>query len=141
MSAAKQLMISELRQTIALDRGRVRQIFDVRNCPGLMVICELADVGGDGEFETIERRYVLSSGREFDDAGEALLAWDSEQQDHEIVDALGETLLRYRLGLVRPLWSERKPADKAIWIAGARSFRRILNSLGFDVVRLQRSDV
>lgn len=136
MSTAEQVMISELRQTIALDHGRVRQIYDVRNCPGLVVICDLADVSADGEFETVEQRYELpASGRVFDSADEALLAWDAEQQDHEIVDALGQALLRYRHGLMRPLWEERKDRDKAFWIAAARGFRRLLNSLGFDIVR------
>lgn len=136
MSAAEQVMISKLRQTIALDHGRVRQIFDVQNCPGLVVVCDLADMGNEGEFETIEQRYEMpASGKVFDNAGDALLAWDAEQTDHEIAEAIGETLVRYRLGMDRPLWSERKPTDKAIWIAAARQFRRILNSLGFDIVR------
>jgi hypothetical protein len=138
MSAAEQVMISQLRQTIALDHGRVRQIFDVRNCPGLVVVCDLADMGNDGEFETVEQRYEIpASGKVFDNAGEALLAWDAEQTDHEIAEVLGEALLRYRHSLMRPLWSERKPVDKAIWIAAARQFRRLLNSLGFDLIRME----
>jgi hypothetical protein len=138
MNAAEQVMVSQLRQTIALDHGRVRQIFDVRNCPGLVVICELSDMGNEGEFETVTQHYEIpASGKVFDNAGEALLAWDSEQTDHEIAEALGETLVRYRLGMDRPLWSERKPADKAIWIAAARGFRGLLNSLGFDVIRME----
>jgi hypothetical protein len=138
MSTAEQVMISQLRQTIALDHGRVRQIFDVRNCPGLVVICELADMGNDGEFETVEQRYEIpASGKVFDNAGEALLAWDAEQTDHEIAEALGETLLRFRHGLMRPLWADRKPGDKAMWIAAARGFRGLLNSLGFDIIRME----
>lgn len=138
MSVAEQVMISELRETVALDHGRIRQIYDVRNCPGMVVVCDLADVGNDGEFETIEQRYELpASGKSFDSASEALLAWDSEQTDHEIAEAFGEALLRYRLGLMRPLWADRPPKDKAIWIADARSFRRILNSLGFDIIRME----
>jgi hypothetical protein len=136
MSTAEQVMISQLRETVALDHGRVRQIFDVANCPGLVVVCELSDLGNDGEFETVEQRYELSSGKVFENADEALLAWDAEQQDHDIAEATGETLLRYRLGLVRPLWADRTPKDKAMWIAGARAFRRLLNSLGFDIVRI-----
>ncbi|CAN7381594.1 hypothetical protein LJR220_003396 [Bradyrhizobium sp. LjRoot220] len=138
MSAAEQVMISQLRETVALEHGRIRQIFDVRNCPGLIVICELADVGADGDFETIEQRYEMpATGRVFDNPGDALLAWDAEQQDHEIAECLGEALLRYRHGLLRPLWADRTPKDKALWIAAARGFRRLLNSLGFDVVRME----
>jgi hypothetical protein len=138
MSAAQQVMISHLRQTIALEHGRVRQIFDVRNCPGLIVICDLADMGSEGEFETVEQRYEIpASGKVFESADEALLAWDAEQNDHEIAEGLGETILRYRHGLMRPLWADRKPADKAMWIATARAFRRLLNSLGFDIVRME----
>lgn len=138
MSTAEQVMISQLRETVALDHGRIRQIFDVRNCPGLVVVCELSDLGNDGEFETIEQRYELpASGKVFESAEEALLAWDAEQQDHDVAQATGETLLRFRHGLVRPLWEQRTAKDKAIWIAGARSFRRLLNSLGFDIVRME----
>jgi hypothetical protein len=130
-------MISELRETIALDHGRVRQIFDVKNCPGLVMVCDLSDLGNDGDFETVEQRYELPAcGVVFDSAEEALLAWDAAQSDHEIADALGHALLRYRHALMRPLWEHRTPKDKAIWIAAARSFRRLLNSIGFDVVRL-----
>ena len=136
MSMARQIMFPKLRQTIAMDRGRVRQVFDVQNCPGLIIVCDLAEM--DGEFETVRETFEIpSSGQVFDDADVALLAWDSEQNDHEIAGALGEILLRYRHGLMRPLWSERKPADKAIWIATARSFRRVLNSLGFDIIRME----
>lgn len=139
MSAAEQIMISQLRETIALDHGRVRQIFDVRNCPGLVVICELADMGNEGEFETIEQRYEIpATGKVFESASDALVAWDAEQTDHEIAEALGEALLRYRFGLMRPLWADRTPGDKAIWIAAARGFRRLLNGIGFDLVRLER---
>jgi hypothetical protein len=138
MSSAEQVMISKLRQTIALDHGRVRQIFDVQNCPGLVVVCDLADMGNEGEFETIEQRYEMpASGLVFDSAGEALLAWDAEQTDHEIAEAVGEALLRYRFGHMRPLWAERTAKDRAIWIAAARGFRRLLNSLGFDIIRME----
>lgn len=138
MSAAEQVMISELRETIALDHGRVRQIFDVRNCPGLVVVCDLSELGNDGEFEKIEQRYEMpATGTVFESAEEALLAWDAAQTDHEIADALGHALLRYRCGLIRPLWEHRADKDKAIWIAAARGFRRLLNSLGFDIIRME----
>ncbi|MCC8967892.1 hypothetical protein H8A95_37685 [Bradyrhizobium sp. Pear76] len=141
MSAAEQVMISKLRETVALDHGRVRQVYDVQNCPGLVVVCELADVGADGEFETIEQRYEMPAiGRVFFSPGEALLAWDSAQTDHEIAEALGEAMLRYRHGLMRPLWSDRTPAQKSMWIAAARSFRSLLNSLGFDIVAMERKE-
>lgn len=137
-STAQQVMISELRCTIALDHGRVRQIFDVRNCPGLVVVCDLSDVGNDGEFEMVEQRYEMPAiGAVFDSADEALLAWDAAQTDHEIADALGHALVRYRHGLMRPLWEHRTDKDKVIWIAAARGFRRLLNSLGFDIVRME----
>lgn len=135
---AEQVLSAKLRQTIALDHGRVRQIFDVLPCPGMVVVCELSDMGNEGEFETVEQHYEIPSiGKTFDDADEAMSAWDAEQADHEIAEALGETLLRYRLGLVRPLWADRTAKDKAIWIAGARAFRRLLNGLGFDIVRME----
>jgi hypothetical protein len=38
---------------------------------------------------------------------------------------------------MRPLWPDRKPGDKAMWIAAARGFRGLLNSLGFDVIRME----
>lgn len=139
MSAAEQVMVSKLRETIPLDHGRIRQIFDVTNCPGLLVICDISDIGDDGEFETIEQRYEMpATGRVFDDAGEALLAWDAEQTDHEVADALGHALLRYRHGLaLRPLWQDRNGKQKSLWIAQARSFRALLNSVGVDIVRME----
>lgn len=131
-------MISELRETITLDHGRVRQIFDVKNCPGLIVICDLAEVGADGEFESVTQRFEIPSlGTTFESADEALLAWDAAQTDHEIADALGHALLRYRHSLMRPLWEHRTDKDKVIWIAAARGFRRLLNSLGFDIARME----
>jgi hypothetical protein len=137
-STAEQVMVSELRTTIALDGGRIRQIFDVKNCPGLVIVCDLSDLGNDGEFETVEQRYELPAcGRVFDSADEALLAWDAAQTDHEIADALGHALLRYRHGPMRPLWEHRTDKDKVLWIAAARGFRRLLNSLGFDIVRME----
>lgn len=137
MNAAEQVMVAELRETVALDHGRIRQIYDIKNCPGMVVVYELSDVNSEGEFETVSRTYELSTGKIFEDGGEALLAWDAEQTDHEIAEALGETLLRFRHGLMRPLWADRKPGDKTMWIAAARGFRGLLNSLGFDIIRME----
>jgi len=85
--------------------GRVRQIFDVVNCPGMSVVWEGFSCGG--EFETVSQTFHLASGAVFETSDEALRAWDAQQDDHAIVGALGEALLRYRFGLMRPLWSER----------------------------------
>lgn len=137
MSIAEQVMIVKPIQTIVGDHGRIRKIFDVTNCPGIIVVVEGFKVGEADDFETVSLTYHLSTGDVFETADEALLAWDAAQNDHEIVEALGETILRWRHGLMRPLWSERKPGQKAPWIAAARSFRRLLNSLGFDIVRLE----
>ena len=136
-STAEQVMVSQLRDTVALDHGRVRQTFDVLNCPGLTVVCE-GQAFEDGDILPISQSYHLAAiGETFGSAGEALLAWDAQQTDLEIVEALGESLLRYRFGLMRPLWGDRTPKDKALWISAARGFRRLLNSLGFDIVRME----
>jgi hypothetical protein len=131
-------MVSRLRGTVALDHGKVRQTFDVLNCPGLTIVCESQHNGDD--FEPLSQVYQLSTGETFDNGNDALLAWDAAQSDREIMEALGETLLRYRHGTIRPLWSERRAADKAFWITGARAARRILNDLGFDIVRMERAN-
>lgn len=137
VSTAEQVMVSQLRETIALDHGKVRQVFDVLNCPGLTVVCELSDLGDEGDFETVSQTYHLATGEVFENAAEALLAWDSQQTDLELIDTLGHALLRYRHGLMRPLWEHRKERDKTIWIVAARGFRRLLQSLGYDIVRME----
>ncbi|QOZ25331.1 hypothetical protein [Bradyrhizobium sp. CCBAU 51753] len=138
MSAAETVMITRPRATEISSTGLVRQTFDVVNCPGITVVWEGFKPDAEGEFETVSQTYHLSTGKVFDSADEALLAWDAEQTDQEIVDALGEALLRYRHGLMRPLWADRSTGQKSPWIAAARSFRRLLNGIGFDIVKLER---
>lgn len=140
-SAAELVMVTKPRAdgVEMLDHGRIRQTFDVVNCPGITVVWEGFSIGDD-EFETLSQSYHLSNGAVFDNPDEALLAWDTAQNDHEIVEGLGEAMLRHRHGLIRPLWSERGPAQKQYWITHARSFRRMLNSIGFDVIRVEKAD-
>ncbi|MCC8949315.1 hypothetical protein H8A97_30490 [Bradyrhizobium sp. Arg62] len=140
MSTAELVMITKPRpdSVEVLDHGRVRQVFDVVNCPGISVVWEGFKVDADGEFETVSQTYHLSTGKVFDNPDDALLAWDAEHTDQETVDALGEALLRYRHGLMRPLWADRSAGQKSPWIAAARQFRHMLNSIGFDIVALER---
>jgi len=135
-ATAEQVMVSRLRDTIALDHGKVRQIFDVINCPGLTVVCESQYIGDD--FVPLSQIYELAGGEQFDSPSEALLAWDRHQTDLELMDTLGHALQRHRFGLMRPLWQDRKPKDKAIFLGAARHFRTLLNSLGLDIVRIDQ---
>ena len=136
MNAEKLALFARPRAAEVLPHGRIRQVYDVTNCPGMTIVWEGFKVDAESEFETVSQTYHLSTGDSFDNPDEALLAWDATQGDHDIAEALGETLLRWRFGLMRPLWSERSPKQKEVWIVNARSFRRLLNGLGFDVVRL-----
>lgn len=131
--AAEQVLVSQYRETKAIGNGEVQQIFDVLTCPGMMVVCTGTHIGD--HFESEGQVYELSNGQQYDNAGEALLAWQDMQGDLEALDALGHALLRTKLGLIRPLWADRTPQDKAIWIAVARTFRSLLNSFGFEVTR------
>lgn len=137
-STAEHVMVSRLRDTEALDHGKVRQTFDVINCPGLTVVCESQCIGDEGDFEPLSQTYYLSTGETFDSPSEALLAWDAQQTDIEFIDTLGHALLRQQHGLMRPLWEHRNPRDKSVWIVNARHFRTLLNSLGFDIVRMEQ---
>jgi hypothetical protein len=80
-STAELVMVSRLRDTVALEHGKVRQTFDVLNCPGLTVVCESQGIGDDGDFEPLSQSYHLATGETFDNAAEALLAWDSQHSD------------------------------------------------------------
>jgi len=132
--AAETVMVSQLRNTEALDHGKIRQTFDVINCPGITVVC-VSQGFEDGEIEPLSQTYHLFTGEVFESPSEALLAWDSRRDVLDALDAVGHALLRYRHGLMRPLWHDRKAAEKAVWLNGARVFTGLLNSLGFEIVR------
>ncbi|MBV9542223.1 MAG: hypothetical protein JO167_13250 [Alphaproteobacteria bacterium] len=138
MNAEQLALFARPRAAEVLPHGRIRQVYDVTNCPGMTIVWEGFKVDAGGEFETVSQTYHLTTGDVYETPDEALVAWDAKQNDHAIVEALGEALLRFRFGLVRPLWSERTPKLKEGWIANARCFRRLLNGLGFDIVRLER---
>lgn len=134
MSAtAEKLLVTKPRRTEVLDHGRVRQVFDVLNAPGLVVVWEgFCSEGSD--FETISQVYELGNAV-FDNASDAIAAWDQQRSDQEMMDALGHALLRWRHGLVRPLWQERPPHEREFWLRNARSFHELLSALGFEVSR------
>ena len=55
-----------------------------------------------------------------------------------LLDAIGEALLRHRHGLIRPLWEHRTPEQKAVWIASARQFKALAESLDLSVTKRMR---
>lgn len=131
---SEQVLASKLRKTEALRDGRVRQFFDVLPCPGMQVICEsVAD--NSGEFEPISQVYRLANGAVYDDADAAFLAWANLRGENELLDAIGEALLRHHHGLIRPLWQHRTPEQKSIWLTRARHFLGTAQSIGLNIER------
>ena len=71
--------IAKLRRTESLRDGSIRQIFDVVPCPGLRVVCILADI--EGQLETVSQVYELRNGAVFDDDDLAFTAWAEFRRD------------------------------------------------------------
>jgi hypothetical protein len=131
---AQTVFVSRLRQTIPLEPGRIKQIFDVVNVPGLQVVC-VSTIEGDGDFEPISQTYVLPDGNELDSVEDALLAWDDLKDEVALLDTIASALLRHKHGLIRPLWEQRTAEQKAVWITQARQFKSLAESLGLQVAR------
>lgn len=131
---SEQVLVSKLRKTVALRDGRIRQVFDVLPCPGLQVICE-SYADGDGEFEPISQIYQLPNGAVFDDADTAFNAWAEQRAENQLLDDLGDVLLRHHHGLMRPLWADRTPEQKSIWITRARHFVGLARAMGLTFGR------
>jgi hypothetical protein len=137
-TSAETVFVAKLRQTIALDSGRIKQIFDIVNLPGLQAIC-VSDIDSEGgEFEPISQIYVLPNGAEFDNADDALLAWDDLKDELALLDVIAEALLRHKHGMIRPLWQDRPPEQKAVFIASARQFKALADSLGLTITKRMR---
>jgi hypothetical protein len=137
MSAqGEQVLAARLRRTVPLPDGRVRQFFDIPACAGMEVICE-SNAGDGGELEPISQIYRLANGALYDDADTAFQAWADLRTDHELLDAIGGVLLRHHHGLLRPLWEERTPEQKSVWIARARNFVELAKAIGLTIERRQ----
>lgn len=134
---AATVFVSKLRQTIPLERGRIKQIFDVVNLPGMQVVC-ISVIEGDGDFEPISQEYTLPNGAKFDNPDDALLAWDDLKDELALLDTIGAALLQHSHGFMRPLWEHRKPEDKAFWISRARQFKGVAESLGLSIAKRMR---
>lgn len=131
------VFVSKLRTTEAIAHGRVRQVFDVVNLPGMQVVCVSADIGA-GDLQPISQEYTLASGAVFDNPDDALLAWDDMADELALLDAIGAALLRHNHGLVYPLWDHRTPAQKWPWITKARQFKGVADSLGLSITKRMR---
>jgi hypothetical protein len=70
---SEQVLAAKLRRTEYLRDGTIRQTFSVGPCPGLQVVCILADV--KGLLEPISQTWELPDGAVFDDAYIAFNAW------------------------------------------------------------------
>jgi hypothetical protein len=128
------VFVSKLRRTDTLPDGRVRQVFDIVNMPGLSVVC-IIEADGDGDLKTVSERYCLSNGQTFDSIDKAVLAWDDLKADLELLDTLGQAILRYHHGLVRPLWEHRDAVQKEPWLTRARHFRQFAEGLGLSITK------
>ncbi len=134
---AETIFVSRLRATETLAHGRIRQVFDVLNLPGMQVVCISADIGS-GDLEPISQEYSLANGTTYDDIDSALLAWDDMADEMRLLDAIGAALLRHSHGLIRPLWEHRTPAQKWPWITKARHFKTLADSLGLSITQRMR---
>jgi hypothetical protein len=132
------VFVSKLRRTDTLEHGRIRQIFDVVNLPGLQVVCISKTDEASGEISLVSQEYKLASGVTFTSIDEAVVAWDNLKPDLDLLDALGEALVRYSHGLMRPLWCHRTPAQKEPWLARARQFKQLADSLGLSIEKVSR---
>jgi hypothetical protein len=131
------IFVSKLRKTETLPRGRVRQIFDMVNLPGMQVVC-ISALGDDGDFAPISQEYQLANGAAYDTLDDALLAWDDMSSELALLDTIGNALLRYGHGLIRPLWEHRTQEQKWQWITRARQFKGIADSLGLSITKDMR---
>ena len=132
------VFVSKLRSTEALDHGRIRQIFDVVNLPGMQIVCVSATAGDAGDLEPVSQEYHLANGAVFDSPDDALLAWDGLVDELALLDAIGAALLRQGHGLIRPLWEHRTPEQKWPWITKARQFKGVADSLGLVITKAAR---
>jgi len=73
LSLSEFILVSRLRTTRCLDHGRIEQIFDAVNCPGLCVIC-ISAMGADGDLGPVSQTYEFG-GQQYDQLDDALLAW------------------------------------------------------------------
>lgn len=131
------IFVSKLRRTETIERGRIKQTFDVVNLPGMQVVCVSAPAG-DGDFDPVSQEYHLVNGAVFDNPDDALLAWDTLVDEIALLDAIGAALLRHAHGLIRPLWEHRTPEAKWPWITRARQFKGIAESLGLSITKEPR---
>lgn len=131
---AETVFVSKLRKTETLEHGRIRQVFDVVNLPGMQIVCVSA-INRDGDLVPVSQEYHLATGAVFDDQDDALLAWDSLVDEMALLDTIGAALLRFQHGLIRPLWEHRTPEQKWPWITKARQFKGIAESLGLDITK------
>src|SRR5258708_18860465 len=97
---AETIFVSRLRATETLAHGRIRQVFDVLNLPGMQVVYISADIGSGG-LEPISQEYSLANGTTYDDIDSARLACDDIADEMRIIDAIGAALLRHSHGLIR----------------------------------------
>jgi hypothetical protein len=80
-SLAEVVAVSKLRKTAMLEGGRIEQIFDAINLPGLCVIC-ISGLDDEGELSPISQVYEIA-GIQYDDLDTALLAWDDHHNSQE----------------------------------------------------------
>src|SRR5258708_32631723 len=84
---AETIFVSRLRATETLAHGRIRQVFDVLNLPGMQVVCIAADIG-TGDLNAISQEYSLANGTTYDDIDSAPLAGDDMTYDMGVLGAV-----------------------------------------------------
>ena len=136
-AAEERVFAWKLRKTEATEVDRVRQTFDMLAIPGMQIIC-ISAADENGDLVLISQKYRLLDGSSFDSLDEALLAWDDKKTEIELIDTIGEALLRHAHGLIRPLWEHRTPEQKYPWLARARQFKDLAASLGLQITKEAR---
>lgn len=129
------VIVTRLRDTTPLRSGRLRQIFDAVNFPGISVVCVTEPTSCDPRL--VSQIYELDDGQQFTDADAAISAWQRAANNREASELLGEALRRLVRGLVRPLWNELTDDQKASWVQTAAAFARLLEAFGLRIVKAE----
>jgi hypothetical protein len=80
-SLAETVMVCKLRLTRMQGQSDIEQIFDVVNCPGIVVIC-ISGLDDQMQLAPKSQTYEFG-GMQYGSADDALLAWDDAQQQRE----------------------------------------------------------
>lgn len=83
-------------------------------------------------YETFEQAWFFGD-REFATVEEAVAAWQAHEREKVIRDRVGESLRRFRFGLIRPLWRDMQDADREGWMNAGDVLMRLFASFALRI--------